>query len=126
MKILDDERWEAQKAELVTDGEVGQAILGFVIAWADAAEAEGGHAVKAAPAQYLRSTIDAVERERGRFPIGYIGSMLVLLAANWAYGEELSQGLTPLEFRLMADVLTTKIAAMQAEAEHVEPASVTD
>lgn len=114
MKVEDESLWQQQVAALVKSDR-GKDFLAFVEMWADLAE----HAVGLGgePANAMGLSLAAVEEKFGQKAIGEIGHMLVVVLGHWQYREELSNGLTEIEKRLVQDIVSVNIALMQEAAQ---------
>lgn len=118
MKVEDESLWQQQVAALVKSDR-GKDFLAFVEMWADLAE----HAVGlgSEPANAMGLSLAAVEEAFEHKTIGEIGHMLVVVLGHWQYREELSNGLTEIERRLVQDIVSVNIALMQEAAQQSGP-----
>lgn len=115
LKAKNPDVWEQQRAELFSDGETGQALLGFLERWAELTEGALDGATSVADA--LGDQLVPVEAELGRIGTGFIGQILVLLCAHWRFGDDLANSLTTIELRLVQDTLALKLASLQDGAD---------
>ena len=123
MKVRDESTWQARRAALTEDGEVGQAFLGFLEAWAQAAEQ---YVAITEPAGALDDTLAHIESERGTVGITFLGQMLAVLAEHWEYGPDMMKTLTPIERRLVEEMTLIKVAHEQEKAEETHDDGVPD
>lgn len=96
--------------------ETGQAFLAYVEAWTAVAErvmAEKGWT----PDEALRQSLEVVDGQQGRVSAAFLSQMLVVIVGHWEHGEELSRGLTPLEYRMFEDALALQIMSLQEQAD---------
>jgi len=139
MRVVDESMWQAQCAELEVN-EIGQRFRQFLEAWVDEAEvmvtganrrivtAEYEDIPLPSPAEAIRAALAPTEEKLGRVDTLLIGQMLVVIAANWAHGEAMVNGLSPVEMRVLQDALALKIRelAAHAAAEGRQEGEVTD
>lgn len=120
MKVRDQALWQERRAALSTD-ETNRSFLKFLELWAEETERRLLDAVtdgrQATVAEVLQFTLVPVEAHLGRCGAHFLGQMLALLAMHWEFGEDLMQGLTPIERRLVEDLTILKIASEQEKAE---------
>lgn len=114
MKVRDASLWAQQQAELQSDP-TGQDFLSFIETWTTRAdnlceEDIGG------PATALRYSLEQTEKIHGRVSAHFLGQMLVVIATHWEHGEEMAESLTPIELRLVQDMLALKFAELQEQA----------
>lgn len=118
MIARDSELWEQQRAELQADA-TSRDFLEFIETWT--AQADKLHAEEiGSPATALRHALQHAEQVHGRISAHFLGQMLVVIATHWNLGEEMAEGLTPIEMRLVQDMLALKFAEMQEQAGDVD------
>jgi hypothetical protein len=120
MKVEDESLWQQQVAALVRSDQ-GKDFLAFVEMWVNYAEglmeADTSDTMAIAdPAVAIRFSLGVPEDKFGQKTIGEIGHMLVVVLGHWLYREELSNGLTEIEKRLVQDIVSVNIALMQEAA----------
>jgi len=113
MKVRDNDLWQQQRAELDVD-DLSRHFLEFMERWAEYAEEYPG--AEYLPAEGFNNTLEAVEKEFGRVGAHFMGQMLVVLVTHWIYGEELMETLSPMERRLVKDMLVLKLSELETEA----------
>jgi hypothetical protein len=120
MRVTDESTWQAQVAELVASGEIGQAFLQFLEVWVEEAEELMSSRMVSGDPMFswvaIREALPLAEEKLGRHGTVYLGQMLVLIASHWVHGASMSQGFGPIEMRLMEDVLLWKLTDLEAEA----------
>lgn len=119
MQALDLDLWEQQCSELVED-KVGKAFLDFIIDWMDTAEAVMDSEHDLSPTSAIRLSLAPVEERQGRISASFVGQMLVVIISHWKWGQEISSELSPIERRLMEDMLILKINELRESAEIVD------
>jgi hypothetical protein len=115
MRVSDENLWNQQRTELSED-QTGKDFLGFVEYWVDLAEdlmAEGS----LVPSSALRQTLHQADQALGRVSIHFLGQMLVVIATHWEHGQEMIETLTPIELRLVQDMLALKFVELEKQAE---------
>lgn len=117
MMVCDEDLWNQQRNELLDD-QVGKDFLTFVEDWAGLAE-ELMVKEPVAPAEALRQTLHQADQELGRISVHFLGQMLVVIATHWEHGQEMIEGLTSIELRLVQDMLALKFAELKLQAEGV-------
>ena len=115
MKTRDLSEWQGQRASLASGGEISRAFLEFLEAWVESAE-QLVAVVVIDPADALRNQLPLTEGKFGRCPAHMLGSMLAVLAQHWDCGPEMMDGLTPVERRLVEDMLLLKIEEQEQQA----------
>lgn len=114
MKVRDVDSWQGRRAALTQDGEIGQAFLKFVEAWAVAAEKIlPGYD----PAAALERTLSAVEDQQGRADIFWLGQLMAVMAEHWEHGEEMMNTVSPVVRRLIEDMTLLKMIDEMQKAE---------
>lgn len=113
MKIRDENLWQLQRSELQED-QVGKDFLAFVEGWASRAE---DLLDDLDPASALRKALEQADQDHGRVSIHFLGQMLVVIGTHWEHGEQMIEGLTPIELRLVQDMLALKCAELEKLAE---------
>jgi hypothetical protein len=120
MRVVDESTWQAQVAEIVADGEIGQAFLQFLETWVEEAEELMSSRMVSGEPMFswvaIREALPLAEERLGRQGTRFLGQMLVLIATYWVHGASMSQGFGPIEMRLMQDVLAWKLTDLEAEA----------
>jgi hypothetical protein len=126
MKIQDDARWLAQRAELgqKIGPQSAQAFIGFVEEWCDRAETwqelsywEGREERAPHPIESLRLALEPTEASNGYLDTNTLANMLVVICANWEYGgDEFFESMTEFEKRIVVDVAGQMIAEQQDAA----------
>lgn len=114
MKARDEELWQQQRQELQAE-EVGQDFLAFVECWVDQAEKLLEQDI-GSPAQAVRHALSHADSTHGRVSVHFLGQMLVVIGTHWQHGEEVIGGLTPIELRLVQDMLALKFAELERQA----------
>lgn len=120
MKVKDEAEWQLFCAEIANAPDaVAEPFRDFLVAWAEAAEdwmgRRGGPGIVA-----LRNSLRTVEAERGRWTVGFLGQMLVVLSTHWEPAGEpdlFFDHLTPIEQNLFADVAQLKMEELARAAE---------
>lgn len=115
MLVRDLDAWQGQRAEIVGSGAVGEAFLAFLEDWAELAERKA--MVESDPARELNRTLAVIEATHGRTDFLMVGQMLGVLIQYWVHGVTLRDELSPIERRLVEDVITLKIAHEMKKAE---------
>lgn len=116
IKVIDEDAWVAQKAELEVD-EVGRTFRRFVEAWAEDAERWLESDEKVDPAEAIRLTLAPIEEAQNiRLSSHFMGQMLVCIAIHWVHGKEMMEAMSAIESRLVQDMLVLKMASLEAEA----------
>lgn len=123
MKVRDEEAWQERCAELSVD-RTGRIFRAFLEYWAEKAEnlmweGTGGQRDPVPwmnPADALNMGLCLAEEHFGRCGAHFLGQMIAVLAEHWEHGEELMQGLTPFERRVVEDLTLLKIAQEQEKA----------
>lgn len=119
MKVKDEAEWQLFLAELAADDDPrAEAFRDFLVAWTEAAEVamEPERDVYGAndppsPVEALRRRLRSTEAELGRWTVGYLGLMLVVLGTHWAPAgnpDDFVSSLTPIEQNLYFDALAIK------------------
>lgn len=114
MQVCDPAMWARQRSELQADP-TGKDFLAFLETWVHQAEELLGQD-ETDPATALRRSLDRAESVHGRIAVQFVGQMLVVIAAHWTHGDDLISQLTPIEMRLVQDMLAIKLAELQSEA----------
>jgi hypothetical protein len=115
MKVRDENLWNQQRTELSQD-QTGKDFLGFIERWVGMAEdlmAEGS----LVPTSAIRQTLHQADQELGRVSVNFLGQMLVVIATHWEHGQEMIESLTPIELRLVQDMLALKFVELEKQAE---------
>jgi hypothetical protein len=107
--------WAQQCAEL-QENQTGRDFLEFIETWVTQAEQLYEEDI-GSPATALRHALDHADQTHGRVGIHFLGQMLVVVATHWEHGEEMAESLTPIELRLVQDMLALKCAELQDQAE---------
>lgn len=127
MKVIDEAHWQERCAQLETTEE-GKEFRRFLIDWVEEAEAmiDDGHdtqlcnglpANPVKPDLAIRRALTSVEaRHTVRVSTHFLGQMLCVIFLHWQHAEELAEGMTPIELRLVEDSLAIKVAQQEAEA----------
>jgi hypothetical protein len=115
MMVCNEDLWNQQRTELLED-QVGKDFLAFVEDWVGLAE-ELMSRDSMIPAEALRQTLHQADDELGRVSVHFLGQMLVVIATHWEHGQEMIKGLTPIELRLVQDMLALKFAELKLQAE---------
>ena len=115
MRVTDEDLWNQQRTELSED-QTGKDFLSFVEKWVGLAENLMTEKSEA-PASALRQTLGQADQECGRVSIHFLGQMLVVIATHWEHGQEMIRSLTPIELRLVQDMLALKFAELEKKAE---------
>ena len=115
MRVSDENLWNQQRTELSED-QTGKDFLAFVERWVDSAE-KLVEEESVPPAVALRETLHEADQELGRVSIHFLGQMLVVIATHWALGQEMIETLTPIELRLVQDMLALKFVELEKQAE---------
>ena len=121
MRVRDEAVWQQQCAELEAD-EIGRDFRRFVEVWVEEAERyyddQGGFwdATISDPAYALREALAVADEKMGRVSVHFLGQMLVVVATHWIHGDEMMANLTPIEMRLVQDMLALKVAELKQEA----------
>ena len=110
--------WHVLASDLQSGSEEGKSFLDFIVGWCDRAE-EKILRVNLSPISALRSALTETEEFLGsRKNILIVGQALAVITMHWYYGgQDLTDGLTEVELRLVQDVLAVKIAQLEALAE---------
>lgn len=114
MKVRDESLWAQQKAELQAD-RTGQDFLDFIETWVE--QAESLHAEGIGDwATALRYALPYADQEHGRVSVHFAGQMMVVIGTHWEHGEQMIESLTPIELRLVQDMLALKCAELEVQA----------
>lgn len=116
MQTQDEDLWQQQCMELMED-KVGKAFLEFVTDWLDTAEAVMDSDTSLSPTSALRASLAPVEERLGRISASFVGQMLVVVISHWKWGHQVSPELSPIERRLMEDMLILKLNELRESAE---------
>lgn len=120
MKVVDEDAWVAQKAELEVD-EVGRTFRRFVEAWSEDAESWLESDEEVDPAEAIRLGLASTEKSQNiRLSSHFMGQMLVCIAIHWVHGKEMLDAMSAIENRLVQDMLALKIASLETEAAVIE------
>ncbi len=122
MRVCDESTWQLQRSELLADGEVGQQFLTVLEAWVGAAEELLDAAGTQEYAGAINMALGVMEQKYGPVSIGFLAQMLVVIASFWEHGDQLVEGLSAIELRLIQEVAAVKIATLMAEADDAEAA----
>lgn len=115
MRVADEAFWVQQKNELTAD-ETGQAFLNFLEDWLTTAERAMDLSPDLPAQEAFRNSLASVEQRQGRIACSYVGQMVVVAISHWVYGPELADNLTPIERRLMEDVVLLKLSDLEQQA----------
>ena len=115
MIVRDEALWSQQRAELLGD-QTGRDFLEFIETWTARADELYAEDI-GSPATAIRYSLEYADQAHGRISAHYLGQMLVVIATHWKYGEEMAEGLGPIEMRLVQDMLAMKCAELQQQAE---------
>lgn len=72
-------------------------------------------------AQAVRQAMIDVEDKHGLLSMEWIGQMLLLAREHWVHGQDLMNGLTRLELRMIEQVEAVKLAMLAEAAKGVDP-----
>ena len=117
MKIQDEARWLAQRAELgqKIGPQSAQSFIAFVEDWCEGAERIQTSLLR--PIEALRAALEPTEVRHGFLDTNLLANMLVVICANWAYGgDDFFVSMTEIEQRLVIDVAGQMIAEQQDAA----------
>ena len=115
INVRDKHLWSQQQAEL-QENQTGRDFLEFIATWTTQAEKLYTEDIGSV-AQAIRYSLDHADQVHGRVSAHYLGQMLVVIATHWEHGEELAEGLSPIELRLVQDMLALKCAELDQAAE---------
>lgn len=127
MKVQDEARWLAQKAEIAQgeEVEVGKVFLEFLEDWCSTAEALLGSYLEEEPLDALRATLAGVETRRGHLSVNWLSQMLAVICSNWAYsGDQLFEDMTSFEKRLVIEAVGEMLGELQQSAEDLPSATI--
>ena len=116
MQTQDEDLWQTQQAELMED-EIGKAFLTFVLDWTETAEQAMEVDDELSPSSALRASLAVAEERHGRISASFLGQMLVVIISHWMFGHQVAADFTPIERRLMEDMLILKLRELQQSAE---------
>ena len=115
MIVRDEGLWSQQRAELQED-QTGRDFLDFIETWTARADELYAEDI-GSPATAIRYSLDHADQAHGRVSAHYLGQMLVVIATHWEHGEEMADDLSPIEMRLVQDMLALKCAELQQQAQ---------
>lgn len=124
MKVVDEAQWQERCALLETTEE-GKEFRKFLLAWMDEAERLVEWTYSPAEAQ-RRAFVKTEQQLSTRVSTHFLGQMLCVVAEHWDYGEQMMEGLTPIEVRLVEDSLALKIAELEEQAQQKETVDAED
>ena len=116
MQTLDEDLWQTQQAELKED-RVGQAFLDFILDWTETAEKGMEKDPDLSPIEAIRASLIVTEEKHGRISASFVGQMMVVIISHWIHGHQVSAEFTPIEHRLMEDMLILKLRELRDAAE---------
>lgn len=130
MRSCDEDKWSRSRQEIHNDGEKGQKFLAFLEFLFDAAEKYLDEYVEApsvsesmteyvrqyAPAEAVRKALELAEQTFGFLEPIIIGQILTVGATHWVHGDEMVEGLTLIERRVLEWALAVKINDLQERA----------
>jgi hypothetical protein len=130
MRSCDEDKWSRSRQEIEQSGEMGMKFLAFFEFLFDAAEKYLDEYVQApsvdasmdefvrhyAPAEAVRKALALAEQTFGFLEPIIIGQMLVVGSTHWVHGDEMVEGLTLIERRVLEWALSVKIQDLQSRA----------
>jgi hypothetical protein len=130
MRSCNEDQWSRSRHEIHHSGEIGQRFLAFFEFLFDAAEQYLDEYVQApavnadmaeyvrryAPAEAVRKALALAEQTFGFLEPIIIGQILTCGATHWVHGEEMVEGLTLIERRVLEWALAVKIQDLSESA----------
>lgn len=114
MKVKDSDQWSLQLQEFNTD-ETSQQFRDFLVFWMDAADTLYSEGVMTPPVAVSKA-LEVTEQTFGFLSTDWIGQMLLVMIQHWVFGDEVWDGLTFIEKRLVEQATALKIVELQQAA----------
>ena len=124
MKFADDVKWSEQEMEL-NSTEDGRKFLLFFLDWFTAVE----NTLNSTPdtelgwgddslmiCREVNNALAELEIEKGHLGLEWLGQMLLLAREHWKYGDEMMDGLSAIEMRVVQIAEVLKLAELQEQA----------
>lgn len=131
MQVRDDIAWQEQLTEFEAD-DLSRKFRDFLLFWGDtadqliadgdfesAAQGHNGNLIMGY-AKPIRKALEVAEQTHGYLSVEWIAQMLLVLVTHWYYGEQLYEGLTFIEKRLVEQATAIKLASLQEAAKVAE------
>lgn len=128
MKARDDRAWAEQMSEFDAD-EQSQRFRDFLLFWVDTAEKiieeedsdQGFQELgwgddEEIIHEVVSNALSVAEQTLGFLSVEWISQMLLVITQHWERGEQLLQGLTFIETRLVEQATAMKLAELQVAA----------
>lgn len=121
MKVKDERAWAEQLSEFEAD-EVSKKFGEFLLTWGNEADqilsdlVEDEDGAPLGPAQALSKALEVTEQTKGFLSVEWIAQMLLVITEHWVHGEQLFEGLSFIEKRLVEQATAMKLAELQEAA----------
>jgi len=122
MQVRDEVAWAEQLSEFEID-EVSKKFGAFLKEWTQNIEVQLPHEPQghdgslicgyAAP---VSKALEVTEQTMGFLSVEWIAQMLLVITQHWVHGEQLYEGLTFIEKRLVEQATAVKLAELQSAA----------
>lgn len=119
MKVKDDRAWAEQLSEFESD-DLSKRFGSFLVEWAKnldvVLDQEDWYSPQFSFSRVSSKALEVTEQTLGFLSVEWIAQMLLVLTQHWEYGEQLFEGLSFIERRLVEQATALKLVELQQAA----------
>lgn len=116
MHVKDEQLWSDQLLEFDSD-DMSRKFRDFLIFWLENTEDQLNSESEQTIRDSLTSSFSVAEQTYGYLSVEWIGQMLMVIVGHWVHGDEVWEGLSLWEKRLVEQSTAIRLAELQNQVD---------